>query len=452
MKKVILILNFFILNAYADQSMCLSTNITDNLEEIEKLNCDLIDKMNSCVVKEIIDVDAAKRLKDSLNLLHEAHLKQSPIEFRKKYNASTDISQNFTAQAIPAFWRYARYSVEGRPYTETPFNSSEYDKIRRDSKIEVESALDKFLEISKSENQFNKLANKIVNDSIQFQEQFQCTSGTSVFTKSIHHTLDKEKMDSLGITDPCFETEQAAKNFVNSNQVAIDDFYLSKYSGDSALERNFSCGGIYHYKNWKKTVQNIKSCTGNFQHLFADNEWKLPSMNQMMNDERFSEFKKCVDDMKAQGFELNNISINASSSQLNNTSIAKERFCRKGFKELSEARAFEAQRMLSDELGLPSANSINFMGTNRNGSSGECPYELINGKEVLKREYRIGGNKRAELDDAKYVKVNVSFKPKFQNGPDRVQNCFMITKTCEQLRFKCMEWSDNQFQPGWPKR
>lgn len=452
MRILFLIFQIFMVSVYAEQPICVAQNFTENLEDIEKLNCDLINKMNSCVVKEVVDEDAAKRLKESLNLLHEAHLKKSPIEYRKKYNASSDISQNFTSQAITAFWRYSRYSVEGKPYSATAFSSDQYNNLPRDSKIKVESALDKFLDKSESGELYNKLADKIVNDSIQFQEQFQCTGGTSVFTKGIHFSLNKEKMNNLGLANPCFETEAAAKAFVRANQSSIDHFYKAQHSGEKALENNMSCGGVYHYQNWKTTVTNIKSCSGNFQHLFADNEWKLPSLNEMMNDDRFVDFKKCVDEMKAQGFELNNVSINASSSQLNNTSIAKEKFCKKGFKQLSQARANEAKRMLSDELGLPAAISINTMGTNRNGSSGDCPYELVNGEEALKREYRIGGSKRAELDDAKYVKVHVSFKPKFQQGPDKVKNCFMVTKFCEQLRFKCSEWSDNQFQPGWPRR
>src|SRR5690606_14321300 len=85
---------------------------------------------------------------------------------------------------------------------------------------------------------------------------------------------------------------------------------------------------------------------------------------------------------------------------------------------LSEARAQDVKKNLLPTL-LPGHEAViskaivNSKGQNGDGTSGECPYQIVNGKEVLRGDYAQGGSKRAELDQAKDVDIHVVFDGKW---------------------------------------
>ena len=214
------------------------------------------------------------------------------------------------------------------------------------------------------------------------------------------------------------------------------------------------------------------SCTGSFTKNFRDNQWELSDRDKekLKGNEDYIKFKTCIEKMEAAGNEIDKVIVSSSSSQLDNTNDlfpAKKKFCAKGFKELSKARTNSTLDVLKGEfstgasgktaqltniLGDKNNNQIqlSFGGSNRNGTSGECPYALnANGDEVMKPEYRRGGKQRAELDKAKFTKVKIVFKPKYESlGSNGKNPCYKATVNCKKLTMQCI---GGGIQPGWPK-
>lgn len=307
------------------------------------------------------------------------------------------------------------------------------------------SVLTQFLQKSDSLNQFDKLAKRVAKDAVDFEKEFSCN--VNVFNQYFDHTYPYKT----------FDTPEAAKDYLISNRKAIEKFYKDNYSGDGILKSGTSCGGILAISKPEKiTFDTTPACTGSFEHLFSDNTWKLPSLDDLKKDKKFNDLSDCLKIMIGNKHTISRIDIDSSSSQLNNTGEASTRFCEKGFKELSKARALSAWKRLKtigSTIGLKGGKvEANYKGENGNGTSGECPYELIDGKEVLKKGFEKGGNKRNELDKSKYVNVKIIFKP----NPEITQkpkNVYHISKSgCYKLQFKCAHHEDYHYQKGWPKQ
>ena len=189
------------------------------------------------------------------------------------------------------------------------------------------------------------------------------------------------------------------------------------------------------FGNYKKVAEITPSCSANIKNLFKNNVSDM-TLEDFSDDSKFKDFKKCIKHMKDNGHPIKKISIQGSSSKLNNTGDARKKFCKKGFKELSLARAKSAKKAIQDEFSFPS-DSIKISSFGMNGASGPCPYELNeNGEEVLKEGYERGGEKRKELDQHKYAKVNVIYEKKKKKINDDTTKHY-LQGSCSKIQFRC---------------
>lgn len=329
---------------------------------------------------------------------------------------------------------------------------------RKLSALTVKSNLHKFLAYGGIENDegYQKVRDEVVENLLKFEHEFNCRAEIAPvdFVTSVRGDLSKEiaKNSRLKNTNLCFPSKQAAMDAVKNNSESIDKYYNNKYRSEAAIDKGTACLPRYNYGNFNVPVSFKRSCAGRFSQYFADNMWDIDS-DKLSGDPEYETFKKCINDMKAQGLKLTSVNVTASSSQLNNTGEASKYFCAKGFKGLSEARGQSAKKHLVSELGFKESEvKVTSNGSNRNGSSGDCPYELVNGKERLKKEYYRGEAQREILDDAKYVKVNAVFEPEVKYGTSTGKTCWRFTRSCTQIGYKCKAWPGNKVQRGWPRR
>jgi len=220
--------------------------------------------------------------------------------------------------------------------------------------------------------------------------------------------------------------------------------YINKGRGENAIKDLTVCSSQPQQSHGPRRIvaYEYPPCTGNISQNFANNAWTISNSEASSIASSNVELTQCIQDRLNRGAKIHHVSVVASASALNNTGAAKERFCAKGFRELSEARAQSAVDMVLPRL-LPDASmyagdklKINVSGSNGDGTSGECPYRLVDGKEVIKPEFAPGGARRSELDASRYVRIVVSFEEKMksaQNNPDFYQPQL----GCRQIHFKC---------------
>lgn len=203
------------------------------------------------------------------------------------------------------------------------------------------------------------------------------------------------------------------------------------------------------------------SCAGSFAKFFKDNVYEIKNGDSIKKDKNYKSFISCVKGKLSKGKKISNIIIESSSSRLNNTNdnaLAKDSYGQKGFLGLSKARAESMKEFLESitgENGEASFESskinMNYFGENGDGSSGLCPYFKYtndeNEKEKIFPHYDKNGEKRAELDASKYVRVTIIFL-----STNETQNHTTSTKKpchktfllgCHKLVMKC------EGEEGW---
>lgn len=133
-------------------------------------------------------------------------------------------------------------------------------------------------------------------------------------------------------------------------------------------------GGI---RAWEKE-KSWKECVSSFHGNFNPNDASGISSTTLEND---ASLKPCIDLVKNDSatYKLRVDSITASSSALNNTGDAARDFCKKGFLDLSRARAQGVLAKIKAISGIGSvehaAGVLNYAGANGDGTRGDCPYE-----------------------------------------------------------------------------
>lgn len=169
---------------------------------------------------------------------------------------------------------------------------------------------------------------------------------------------------------------------------------------------------------YKVVEEIIPECSENFKHYFPDNQSDI-DLSQLSKLNQTSEFKNlvaCIKSRIANGVFIRDVKVSASSSSLNNTKEAKEKYGEKNFLGLSQDRASTAATkivpLLFDEAGVAFDKSVqlDYKGSNGDGTSGKCPYFIPEGKT---KEEKIGYYDteagKLELDKAKYVNIKVIF-------------------------------------------
>lgn len=238
-----------------------------------------------------------------------------------------------------------------------------------------------------------------------------------------------------------FATEQEARDALKDKS-KLEEFQR-KGQGAEALKQLVQCSSTPgNFGPWQAVAQRFPPCSGNISQQFANNAWAISPADAAAITGEDSELATCIRTRLAAGAKIHHVSVVSSASRLNNTGDAAARFCAKGFKQLSEARAQSAvdtilPRLFSDPtIYAGDKLEVNSNGTNQDGTSGECPYTLVNGREVLKPEFAPGGARRAELDSSRYVRVAVTFNEVWQ-PTTATGKSYQAHFNCRQISFQC---------------
>jgi hypothetical protein len=197
-------------------------------------------------------------------------------------------------------------------------------------------------------------------------------------------------------------------------------------------------------RQWEEHSSIFPPCSGNLSGVFRDNSWKNSSIESALTSQHASEVMACIRDRVAKGAQIHHIGISSSANALNNTGAAVAQFCPKGFLGLSRARAESTRDTILPQLfadsGVAAAEylpkvRLNFSGSNGDGTSGPCPYQLVNGREVLRPEYASEAGRRS-LDEHKFVRIHVTFDSMTQKVSNP-KKYFHPGYRCRSIYFEC---------------
>lgn len=428
-----------------NSSTCSSSGVPeevrlDSLDSaVNKTKCEIVNERNTCSQTRNIDQRRRELFSSSLTALDDAYKKTNGNLVLR--NNSSQLSTDIEAQMPGAnlALRKTAGMVPRNGARLEDISDEKYRLVSRQTNVQLKSYYHQYLERSGNADKFSEQKENFVDDYMEFEQEFECQRGVEVGVAGTMATAPASIARDSGMTS-CEENEQIFKRKLDANKAKFTDYYKENYSDKNGLDKGMSCNDKLEYRKLTVVAYEQRSCAGRFEQLFSDNEWDM-NISSLSSDPEYNKFKDCIDKMQAEGFVLTNVSINSSSSQLNNTGKAGQQFCKKGFLELSTARAESARNLLASNFAFPTESiSINARGRNGNGSSGECPYSEVNGAEVLKPEFRHGGSGRADLDDAKYVKVSVNFEPKSKPA-QREKSCYQAYINCSKVTYKCGEWS-----------
>jgi hypothetical protein len=276
------------------------------------------------------------------------------------------------------------------------------------------------------------LKTKIVEDFVDYSQKYNCVPlikhhRFSGFYRDISATSRKELSEIMSAPD--FKAQKAAF-FKNIN--------------DKALTEKNICDENLEVVERKRLSDTFKPCAGNISGLYKDNEWNTSTLDKKISSSEASEVSACIKSSLALGAKIRSISIESSASALNNTGAAAEKFCKKGFLALSEARAENAKNNILPQLFTQAGSSVskyqsaivlNYQGTNKDGTSGPCPYNLTGNKEVIKDEFKSDTNKKA-LNQFKFVKIKVIFAAHEQDAKDK-NTYYDLKYSCRSIDYDC---------------
>lgn len=242
------------------------------------------------------------------------------------------------------------------------------------------------------------------------------------------------------------KTEQEIRNIVKApNFEAEKNAYFDQRNaigikhGSYCEKRTPSNFGPYYHVSEK-----FPPCAGNVTGVFKDNQWTSSTLDEKLAGEATDEVVACIKDRISKGANIHHISVVSSASALNNTGEAAKKFCKKGFLALSEARAKAAKEnvlpILFSKAGANASEfedkiQLSYRGSNGDGTSGPCPYKIVNGQEVLKDEFKTAEGKKS-LDSSKYIRIHVTFDSKTV-AVNNKENFYEPHFACRSIYFEC---------------
>lgn len=433
MKKTLFLTLFFLnYNLVFAQNKCDSSaskglgSIKEAEKNILDKSCEDIDRKASCSERKT-DPDAQRRL--ITNMLN--------------YTSRPEAKKKLLSGDLKLVQYYGGYQKE---------------YIKRNPPVDPVPLLDWFGEPQFSGVSFNQqeLKQKFIDKFVQFSKNYDCepkiNSDSAVVIK--HPGIPAEYFDSSAKKTKAYsKVAQAMKDPANIkiindevnriNSQAMDSFLVCRNAPDELQV-------AYHVR------ELYGPCTGSLTNYFADNVYKISDkqLSSLLDDQVSNDLASCIKDRMDKGATIHHISISASSSSLNNTvqyikdpndsSKVIDIVCKKGFEKLSELRAQSAQTQVLPELfkkagqsdlGLKSKVIVSVAGSNGNGTSGPCVYEMVNGKEQLKAEYRTEKGQKS-LDEHKYVNVHVTFNEPTKSIPDK-KEFYQPTYRCKKIKLSC---------------
>lgn len=417
-------------------------------EDVGEIKCDEVNRKNSCANERSVNPETRAQFIASMSALDTAYKSANGnLELtRKTHDLSSDIDSKYPGTTMAL--RKTGKLIEKNRGNILDLNYKNYRDIPQGSTAPIRSEYHQFLKTSGNDSKFSKYQENFVDDYLEFEQEFECQKGVDVSAGHSITSPPKTVAAEAGMGE-CEQDERTFRRKYEASKSIFENYFNERYGAEKGVERGISCSDKIQIRSFTTVAYERKSCAGRFEQLFDDNEWDM-NLSSLSSDPEYAKFKECIEKMQADGFVLSNVSIASSASQLNNTNQAQQKYCKKGFLELSKARANSARNLLASEFSFPNESmSINPNGANRNGSSGDCPYEIKNGQEVLKSEFAHGKPGRKKLDEAKYVKVSVNFEPKVV-PVQREKSCYQAYVSCSRMEYKCGEWS--RADTGWGLR
>ncbi len=229
-----------------------------------------------------------------------------------------------------------------------------------------------------------------------------------------------------------FSTEAAAKN---ATPPAQDPTYKKYPNMSPSVE--FPSTNTSQLTN--EPANSIRPpCSTSMDDAFEMNSTELRS-NQETKGLK-AKVQKCIDDAKADGFEVSQIKIKTSANALANTGTAASTYGTHNFMGLSKARSDSLMDFMDNNF--PNQNfsyQTDYKGKNGDGSSGPCPYKKKEGCQGTGSEcYQLKKgleDTRSELEQYKYATIQAQFAPKQLPNQIAWQNLYKGAQTsfsCER--------------------
>lgn len=420
MKKLIFLSAFFmaqVVSAQADK--CSLRN-----DQIPKPDCQMIDQAGQCKEAPPVDENALRNKISGLIKISE-----DPERIKR-------LTTNWTNETRLNPWQVKMYA--------------ERTQYEIQEKLPPMPILDyfsdpKFAPSAKSKEVYKEA---FINKYIDFAKKMDCSPTFKLSDNYVepHPTLKGFTAENMGREEREFRLRNLRADMAKPENVkAVQD--RMKQISDESPSRMLICSEKPELDARYKVAERFQPCAGNFKKNFENNKYEVPQTDlaKLMASPEADDLSKCIKDRLAQGAKLHHISINSSASSLNNTGDAEKKFCKKGFANLSAARAQSARNQILPGLfekagysgfDLAKANvQINSNGANGDGTSGPCVYETKNGKEVLKPYYSTKAGKE-ELDENRYVKVQVTFEDTTKKANENIP-IYQPMYRCKKIDFKC---------------
>lgn len=398
-----------------------ATNLTQYANQMKSVTCEDINNQGQCKEGAKVDVNAMKKIIEG-----QLNVTSDPKRLE-------DLKRNWNSY------------IKANPWAEK-FYGPRYSS----SKLPPEPILNWFADPSfaaeaKSAEEYKKA---FVEKYVEFGRKMDCQptfKGGANYIEP-HPTIKEFSAEKMGREQREFKLREMRKEMVDPKNVQAVQEHLKKISNDSATSF-FICNSKAELEARTTVSQKYKPCSGNFKKNFENNKFDIsPSeVKQILNTPEAQELTACINERLSQGAQLHHININSSASALNNTGEAEKRFCKKGFLGLSQARAEAAKNKILPELFAKAGKSgfdinkvkvdINAGGENGDGTSGACPYETKGGREFLKAKYSSPAGQK-ELEDSKYVKVQVTFEDNSKKVSDSIPT-YQPMYRCKKIEFKC---------------
>jgi hypothetical protein len=403
MKKLLSILPFLLitLTAFAEEEC--SLNDADKVDQLAEQSCDVVDRMATCA-QQAPDPDAMKRRIESL-------INNSEKEKDK----------------VQKYWNSYKDSFYGQMF--------DYDKnqANSDKSYVPEHLMDWFTDEGKADLDLPKFKEKMVENYVDFAKKNDCTP------------LVKHRYVTTHYPQKNFNTEKEIKDLIATPTYAAErDQFFKDYNAKSYDRGTYCEKSRVNTQGFHYVSEEFPPCAGNVSGLFKDNQWTSSTLDQKVGTAATDEVTACIQDRISKGAKIHHIAVVSSASSLNNTGEAAKKFCKKGFLALSQARAESARDKILPALFSKAGQAntdyqskvvLNFNGSNGDGTSGPCPYTIKNGVEVMKDEYKTPAGKK-ELDDSKYVQVQVTFEKQTKSVNDNKAH-YAGQYYCRSIYFEC---------------
>lgn len=397
-------------------------SLTRNASEIKAVSCEEINRNGQCKEATPVDTNAMRKIIEG------------QLSFTTDPKRVEDLKRNWSS------------FVKGNPWAEKFYGPRSNSESRLPAVPILNWFADPaFAENAKSSEEYKKA---FVDNYVAFGQKMDCQPTFRASDKYIesHPTIEHFNADKMGKEQREFKLRNMRKEMADPKNVQALQERLKKIS-DESLDTFLICSSKPELEARTTVSMKYQPCAGNFKKNFENNKYDISSteLKKLLETAEAKEVSACINQRLAQGAKLHHISINSSASSLNNTGEAESRFCKKGFLGLSEARAETAKNKILPALFAKAGQAgfdpskvkvdINAAGSNGDGTSGDCPYETKAGREVLKSRYASKAG-QAELEDSKYVKVQVTFEDGTKKVSDSIPT-YQPMYRCKKIEFKC---------------